>query len=102
MRKKVPALVEHAMLKWARENAHYQPEAAAKRAQVSLQNLLKWEKGEDVPSVAQARRLAEVYRRPPAGFYLSEPPKDFQGMDYRRFGAGGCAPPSPGGRCAPR
>jgi Zn-dependent peptidase ImmA (M78 family) len=44
-----------------------------------------WESGEERPSIAQLRKLAEAYRRPVAVFFLPEPPHDFEALrDFRR------------------
>ncbi len=37
-----------------------------------------WESGEALPTLAQARAMAKLYRRPFAVFFLAEPPRDFQ------------------------
>jgi Zn-dependent peptidase ImmA (M78 family) len=43
---------------------------------------------EDRCTVAQLRKLAEIYKRPLAVFYLPEPPKDFDALrDFRRLAA---------------
>lgn len=36
-----------------------------------------WEIGEAVPTIAQLRKAAEVYKRSLAVFFLSEPPEGF-------------------------
>ena len=78
------ALVQSSLLRWARGSANLAPEAVATRADVKVEKLLEWESGKSRPSIAQLRKLAEVYRRPLAVFFLSEPPKDFQTIrDYR-------------------
>jgi transcriptional regulator with XRE-family HTH domain len=92
----VEALVEPALLVWARERAGYRVEDAAKKAQVSLQRLASWERGEARPSVAQLKKLAEVYRRPLSVFYLTPPPKDFDPLhDFRRLHGTQPSSPSP-------
>ena len=75
--KKQTALVTHSVIKWAREKAFYSIDTAAKKIGVSANELKKWEKGIKHPSLTKARKMSEVYRRPLASFYLSEPPKDF-------------------------
>ena len=37
------------------------PEGAAKRLSISLERLLHWESGEERPTMAQLRKMAEVY-----------------------------------------
>jgi Zn-dependent peptidase ImmA (M78 family)/transcriptional regulator with XRE-family HTH domain len=80
------ALVKAELLVWARESAGYSVEDAAARLSVKQERFRAWEVGEANPTVAQLRRLARLYRRPLAVFYLPEPPRDFQPLrDYRRL-----------------
>jgi len=84
----VRAIVKPELLLWAREDAGITPEVAAKRIPVKLEALLAWEDdtSEKRPTVKQLRKLANIYKRPLAVFYLSEPPKTFQAMhDFRRL-----------------
>ncbi len=91
------ALVEPALLVWARESAGVDVAAAAKRLTIDPDRLIGWEAGTSRPTVAQLRRLAELYKRPLAIFYLPEPPLDFQPLrDYRRL------PDAEAGRLSPR
>ena len=60
-------------------------DAAAHKAGIKAEQLLSWEGGNSRPSIPQLRKLASIYRRPLAVFYLSEPPRRFQVMhDFRR------------------
>jgi hypothetical protein len=44
------------------------------------------EMGSDLPSISQARKLAETYKRPFAAFFLPSPPSEFSVLnEYRRF-----------------
>src|SRR5438128_11903624 len=82
----VEALVKGALLVWARESAGYTVAEAAKKAQVKPEALVMWENDIGHPSVPQLRKLANVYKRPLAVFYLAEPPKTFDAMhDFRRL-----------------
>lgn len=86
MAKRVKALITPEVLLWARENAGYSIEEAAKSALVKPAQVMAWEKGEARPTINQLRRLANKYKRPVAVFYLPEPPKDFQALrDFRRL-----------------
>jgi Zn-dependent peptidase ImmA (M78 family) len=83
---RVPALVKGALLQWARESAGFTVALAAKRAQIKPEALALWETDLGHPSVPQLRRLANVYKRPIAVFYLPAPPKGFDVMhDFRRL-----------------
>ncbi len=85
------ALVNPVMLRWARETAGYTVSAAAARLRGigdPETKLAAWERREGRPSVSQARKLATLYRRPLAVFFLSEAPVEAAlPPDYRR-GAG--------------
>jgi Zn-dependent peptidase ImmA (M78 family) len=82
----VKALVSPKLLVWARDRAKVKIEDAAKSANVTVERLLEWEKGDDAPTVAQLRSLANKYHFPLAVFYLPEPPADFAPLrDFRRL-----------------
>lgn len=67
--------------------------AAAQKAKVKGEQLAEWELGTARPSIPQLRKLATIYRRPLAAFYLPEPPRRFQVMhDFRRPSAQSLAP----------
>ena len=83
---RVEALVEPSLLRWARESAGLDTEVAAKKAGVKPERLESWEAGERRPSIVQLRKLAHIYRRPIAVFYLPEPPADIPTpRDFRRL-----------------
>lgn len=82
----VEALVRPDLLVWARESAGFTLAEAAKKAQVKAESLVLWESGLTHPSIPQLRKLANVYKRPLAVFYLPEPPRGFAAMrDFRRL-----------------
>lgn len=86
MNKKIEALVEPALLIWARESLGFDVPTAAKKIQVKPEKLELWEKGDAKPSIAQLKKLAHLYKRPLAIFYLPTPPKDFDALrDFRRL-----------------
>jgi len=92
----VRALVNPRLLYWARDTAGYDLEEVARKLRVNPSKLAEWEQGTSAPTVRQARRLATLYKRPVAVFYLPEPPPADQfPPDYRRF------PGSPG-KLSPR
>jgi Zn-dependent peptidase ImmA (M78 family)/DNA-binding XRE family transcriptional regulator len=73
------------VIKWARESAHIRIEDAAHKIKISSDKLLQWESGTEQPTIKQAERLAKMYKRPLALFFLPEIPKDFQPLqDFRR------------------
>ncbi|MCM5555320.1 XRE family transcriptional regulator [Pleomorphomonas sp. NRK KF1] len=80
------ATIKPALLVWARETAGYDLLTAAQKLGVEEVKIVAWESGEDQPSIPQLRKLAELYKRPLAVFYLSAPPLTFQPMhDFRRL-----------------
>lgn len=64
-------------LTWARKTASASEEQAAKKAGVDVSRLQAWEAGEEHPTLAQLRHLADLYKRPLAFFLLDEVPNDF-------------------------
>jgi len=84
--KRIEATPTPSVLVWAREKAGLSVDSAAKKAGVKPEQLTGWETGTDRPSIPQLRKLATVYRRPLAAFYLPEAPTRFEVMhDFRRF-----------------
>jgi transcriptional regulator with XRE-family HTH domain len=76
MARRIPALVEPALLGWARDTAGYTIEEAAGRLKKDARVILAWEAGDDRPAMGQLRRLAGIYKRPLSDFYLPEPPEE--------------------------
>jgi Zn-dependent peptidase ImmA (M78 family)/transcriptional regulator with XRE-family HTH domain len=86
MATRIKALVEPAMLVWARETASLTQEEVAHALGVPVERIKGWESGDDGPTVNQLRTLAERCKRPLSVFYLPEPPRDFQALrDFRRL-----------------
>lgn len=71
---------------WAREDAGYHLEEAAKKISINPQKLLACESGEARLTINQLRGLSNVYKRPLAFFYLPAPPKTTVDIkDFRHF-----------------
>jgi Zn-dependent peptidase ImmA (M78 family)/transcriptional regulator with XRE-family HTH domain len=86
MPRSIPALVKPALLVWVRERSGLGVEAAAAKLQLDAGVLRDWESGSERPSIAQVRKLGEIYKRPLAVFFLQEPPKDFDAQrEFRRL-----------------
>jgi Zn-dependent peptidase ImmA (M78 family)/DNA-binding XRE family transcriptional regulator len=84
------------MLRWARERAGINPQTAASKLRVDPDRLALWESGDELPSIPQARRLAELYRRPLSVFFLRTPPSEFTVLnEYRRFAVADVGSESP-------
>ncbi len=74
------------VIKWARESCGYSVEEAASKIERSADEIAAWEEGDLKPTIPQARKASEVYKRPLAVFFLPEPPEDFQTLrDFRRL-----------------
>ncbi len=86
MSRTATAIIERELLSWARDSARLSIDAAAQKIGQPAERLRAWEAGESAPTVAQLRKIASVYKRPLAVFYLSEPPKEFDALrDHRRL-----------------
>lgn len=81
---KVEALITPSLMHWAREKARLTTEQASKKIGRPKEEIKAWEDGILKPTIPQARKASEVYKRPLAVFYLPEPPKDFDTLrDFR-------------------
>jgi Zn-dependent peptidase ImmA (M78 family)/transcriptional regulator with XRE-family HTH domain len=88
MAARVKALITPALLTWARETAGFSIAEAAGKLDIDAEKLTAWENPveEASPSIPQLRKLAALFKRPLAVFYLPEPPIKFQVMrDLRRL-----------------
>ncbi|MFZ2069383.1 MAG: XRE family transcriptional regulator [Xanthobacteraceae bacterium] len=86
------------LLTWARETAGFTPVEAAKRLKIDEQRLAAWENpvDEDAPTIPQLRKVAALFKRPLAVFYLQEAPPRFEVMrDLRRLPGVGARSYSP-------
>lgn len=89
MAKRVPALVKHQLLVWARESAGLSLVDAADKLGIESDVLMDWEAGIEGPSIPQLRAMASLYKRPLSVFFLQEVPLKFQPLaDFRRAGGG--------------
>jgi Zn-dependent peptidase ImmA (M78 family)/transcriptional regulator with XRE-family HTH domain len=96
MASSIPALVEPAVLRWARESIGLTQLAAARRLGLPDDRVAGWESGDVQPTIAQLRKAAGAYKRPLGIFFLPEPPKSFDAMrDFRRHMGASEAPWSP-------
>lgn len=88
MATRVKSTINPALLTWARETAGFTPAEAAKRLKIDEGRLAAWEDraDEDAPSIPQLRKIAALFKRPLAVFYLQEAPPRFEVMrDLRRL-----------------
>jgi Zn-dependent peptidase ImmA (M78 family) len=89
MATRVKAHVNPGLITWARETAGFLTTAdAAAQLKIEEAQLVAWEDpaSEDKPSIPQLRKLAALFRRPLAVFFMAEPPTRFAVMrDLRRL-----------------
>ena len=70
------AFINCEMLKWAREQSPVLLEDIPIRIKgMKSEQVEKWEKGVENPSITEAKKLANLYDIPFAAFYLTELPK---------------------------
>ncbi len=82
----VDALVTPEVMLWARVTRGYDIEQAAKKIGRPSHEIRAWEEGSQCPTMPQARKAAEVYKRALAVLYLPEPPSGYEVLrDFRRL-----------------
>jgi Zn-dependent peptidase ImmA (M78 family)/transcriptional regulator with XRE-family HTH domain len=75
-RKSFEVGVEPEVLVWARESMGMDTAEVAGRFNLSENTIKRWESGHKKPTIVQVKKLAEIYKRPLAAFFLPEPPKE--------------------------
>ena len=71
------AYVNHEMLLWARSETPFDTteDVALHISGMKSENIAKWESGEELPSITDAKKLAKLYKVPFTCFYLSVAPE---------------------------
>lgn len=80
---RVYAPINPRVFAWARESAGYTVEAAARKINRPREDVALWESGDKMPTLAQAKKAAQVFHRSPAFFFLPEPPEEKVLPDFR-------------------
>ena len=96
--RQIKAIINPALIMWARNSAGFTVAEAAQKLGIEERHLAAWEdpKVDEGPSIPQLRKLAALFKRPLAVFYLPDPPKNFAVMrDLRRLPATGIRRYSP-------
>ncbi|WP_437329320.1 ImmA/IrrE family metallo-endopeptidase [Sorangium sp. So ce381] len=70
------APITPAVLKWAREAAGYTVDDVAAKLKTARGRVLAWESGTEPLPVGRLDRLAKIYKRPTALFYMPAPPPE--------------------------
>ena len=79
-------LINRDVFHWLRESSGWTLEDVSSLLNVSVDWVLKWESGEEKPTLFEIKKLAKGYRRPLAAFFLSEPERDPPlPQDFRRL-----------------
>jgi len=79
-------IVNPELLEWARTACALDVQTAADKIGVKSEKLAAWEGGTAAPTIAQLRKLANVYRRAVSFFFLNErPPAATTPTDFRRL-----------------
>jgi Zn-dependent peptidase ImmA (M78 family) len=76
----IRAKINPQVLAWARTSSGFSLEIAARKIggrKFAPARLESWERGESYPTVSQLRKIAQVYKRPVAAFFLDSVPRDF-------------------------
>jgi Zn-dependent peptidase ImmA (M78 family)/DNA-binding XRE family transcriptional regulator len=68
--------IEPSILIWARESIGMTKEKVARLFNLSENIVTKWESGQKKPTIVQIKKLAKIYKRPLAAFFLPEPPHE--------------------------
>ena len=84
---RLEAHINPALLVWARKTAGFMVNEVAEKLKVPPERLESWERGIERPTLGKLRKVADIYKRPTAIFYLPEPPEtpapphDFRSLD---------------------
>ncbi len=88
MSSKQYAYINNKMLKWAREETPLGIEDVVERIKsITKEELIKWESGEEFPSINISKKIAKLYDIPFAALYLTELPSStkIEYIDRRTF-----------------
>ena len=80
MPKGIEANINPKLLIWARDSIGPNVSDVSKKMKFSEQKILDWESGKSKPSVPQLRKLANLYKRPIAIFFLPY----YDGLEYTK------------------
>ncbi len=70
------AYVNHKMLAWARSTTPFETTMDVQEmTKIASSKIDAWEKGDDYPSITEAKKLANLYKLPFASFFMSTPPE---------------------------
>ncbi len=75
-RKSFEVDIEPKVLVWARESMGMDVAEVAKRFNLSENTIKRWESGQKKPTIVQIKKLAKMYKRSLAVFFLPEPPEE--------------------------
>ena len=86
MTKSIKVDINPEVLVWARKNSSLDINIVSDKIKVKIEQLQAWENGEDKPSIAQLRKIANLYKFPISVFFLAVVPNNFSVMkDFRHL-----------------
>jgi Zn-dependent peptidase ImmA (M78 family) len=78
------AYITGSVLKWSRETAKLSIDDVARTFKKEPNVINAWENETEFPTIKQAEKMSNMYKRPLAVFFLPVPPKDFDTLkDFR-------------------
>jgi len=77
------------IISWARNRAHISVEYLAKKLHVSSATIQEWEKGDCIPTLNQAEKVANILHIPFGYLFLKTPPKEELPIPDLRIGYNG-------------
>ena len=69
-------LINHKLIRWARDRERLSEEAAARKLGVKLSRLREWEQGSAHPNFKQIQKIAQKFYVPLGYLFLPEPPQE--------------------------
>jgi len=75
--------IKPSIMKWARESVGEDIEIVAEKLKVEIQEIKNWESQESLIKISKLKKLAKIYKRPLAVFFLSKNPLEKLPNDYR-------------------
>ncbi|HML68927.1 MAG TPA: XRE family transcriptional regulator [Clostridia bacterium] len=79
------AIITPSVIQWARNLDSIPVKESARSANVTEEQILAWESGADLPTIRQAKLLANKYRVPYVYFFLPDIPKKIKRVDFVDF-----------------
>ncbi len=79
------AIITPSVIQWARNLDAIPVEESARCANVTIEQILAWESGADLPTIRQAKLLANKYKVPYVYFFLPDIPRKIKRVEFVDF-----------------